>query len=168
MSTLEELRRGIAHAWDSLAEGWRDFTARAGDALTRFNPIHRVDDDGSQDDSRMAAAARWGVLAAEVTVGDDDVALSLEVPGMNPDDFHIDIVEEVLVIRGEKRIERDSTRGRIHVMERAYGQFERAIRLPVAVDPAGAQANYERGVLRVRIPRAAHARGRRIEVRAGG
>ncbi|MEX2482016.1 MAG: Hsp20/alpha crystallin family protein [Gammaproteobacteria bacterium] len=165
MSTLQDLKHGLARAWDGIAEGWRDFTQRAGDALTRFNPVHRDAPDDERTQSIAVAASRWGVLAAEVKVGDDEVEVSLECPGMNEDDFTIDVIEDLLVVRGEKHVEQQRTSGRFHIMERAYGSFERALPLPVAVDQQGGKANYRRGVLHITLPRAAHTRLRRISVK---
>ncbi|MGE0487411.1 MAG: Hsp20/alpha crystallin family protein [Gammaproteobacteria bacterium] len=165
MSTLDDCKQGLSRAWHGLADGWREFTTRAGDALTRFNPVHRADADRVEQDI-VHAGSRWGVLAAELRVGEETVEVDLECPGMNEDDFSIDVVDDVLVVRGEKRFERKRESGRYHVMERAYGAFERALRLPVAVDGQAGSASYRRGILHVRLPRAAHGRLRRIAVRA--
>lgn len=167
MSTLEDLKSGLARAWEGVTEGWREFTSRAGDALTRFNPIHHTGDARNSANAVSQAGSRWGVLAAELHVGEDEVEVSLECPGMAEDDFSIDVVGDVLVVRGEKHVESTRNSGRYHIMERAYGRFERALRLPAEVDEHEAQASYQRGVLRIRLPRAAHTRARRIPVRAG-
>ena len=164
MSTLQDLKHGLARAWDGLTEGWHDFTARAGDALTRFNPIHRNDAAPTREHGVTLAASRWAILAAEVKVGETEVEITLECPGMDEEDFSIDVIEDVLVIRGEKRVERQRNEGRYHVMERAYGSFERALRLPVAVDEQSGRANYRRGVLHITLPRSPASRSRRIPV----
>ncbi|MCB1746528.1 MAG: Hsp20/alpha crystallin family protein [Gammaproteobacteria bacterium] len=165
MSTFDDLKQGLSHAWQGVAEGWHEFTARAGDALTRFNPVHHADAARAEQDV-VRAGSRWGVLAAELRVGDDVVEVDLECPGMGEEDFSIDVVDDLLVVRGEKHLERTRSSGRYHVMERAYGAFERALRLPVAVDENGGRASYRRGVLHVVLPRADHGRVRRIPVRS--
>jgi len=110
--------------------------------------------------------SRWGVVAAEVVLGDDDVHIAMEVPGMEAGDFDIEIIDDMLVVRGEKKVQREHKRGQYHIMERAYGRFERVLRLPVAVDETGAEASYKRGVLRISVPRSTPVTGtRRIEVR---
>lgn len=164
MSSIEDIKRGLSRAWDSLAEGWRELTQRAGEAITRFNPVHRSDEQDLGQRQLLAASCRWGVLPAEVQLDADAVEVSLEVPGMNAEDFHIDVLDDLLVIRGEKHVERRAERGQYHVLERAYGSFERSIPLPVAVDEGKARASYERGVLHLTLPRAAPARARRIPV----
>jgi HSP20 family protein len=83
---------------------------------------------------------------------------------MDPGDFTILVDESQLVIRGEKRVEREEKKARYHVIEAAYGSFERRIPMPCEVDPDNAHAAYERGVLTVRLPRVEHERRRQIPV----
>jgi HSP20 family protein len=168
MSTLEHLRGGLSRAWESVAEGWREFVERTGDALTRFHPAHSGSEVQTAEDRMALQGSRWGVVAAEVVVGDDNVRIEMEVPGMEAGDFNVEVVDDVLVVRGEKKAQREHKRGQYHIMERAYGRFERALRLPVTVDEAGAEASYKRGVLRISVPRSTPAAGtRRIEVTGG-
>ena len=165
MSTLEHLRGGLSRAWESVTEGWREFVERAGNALTRFHPAHSSGEVETAEDRMAREGSRWGVVAAEVALGDDDVVVTMEVPGMEAGDFDIEIVDDVLVVRGEKKFQREHQHGQYHVMERAYGRFERALRLPVSVSDEGAAASYKRGVLHISVPRSTPvARARRIEV----
>ena len=168
MSTLEHLRGGLSRAWESVTEGWREFVERAGDALTRFQPARSSGDVETVADRMAREGSRWGVVAAEVVLGDDHVDIAMEVPGMEAGDFDIEIVEDMLVVRGEKKAQREHERGQYHIMERAYGRFERVLRLPVAVDEASAAASYKRGVLRISVPRSTPVTGtKRIEVKRG-
>jgi HSP20 family protein len=109
----------------------------------------------------------WGVLAAEVYDNDDSIAVRLEVPGMNREDFELQVLENILVVRGEKQARRERTEGQYRISECAYGRFERAIPLPAAVDAGKASASYRRGVLHVELPRlAVHPHGRvRVKVK---
>ena len=106
------------------------------------------------------------VLAAEVTDFDDTIEVALEVPGLEPGDFEMEVHDDVLVVRGEKKVSRQENRGHFYVLERAYGRFERAIRLPARVDDITARARYRRGVLTVFLPKIGGPRGRRIAVEA--
>jgi len=165
MSTLEHMRGGLSRAWESVTEGWREFVERAGNALTRFHPAHSSGEVETAEDRMAREGSRWGVVAAQLVLGDNDVAVTLEVPGMEAGDFDIEIADDVLVVRGEKKFQREHQHGQYHVMERAYGRFERALRLPVLVSEDGAAASYKRGVLHISIPRSTPvARTRRIEV----
>ncbi len=167
MSTLNQLRNGLTRAWETVTEGWRELVERAGDALTRFQPRRSGGDMDTREERIAERGARWGVLAAEVKVDDNEVEVDIEIPGMEPDDFEIQVVDDVLVVHGEKKVQRERTQGRFHVMERAYGAFERAVRLPVPVDESGARASYRRGVLHIALPRSEFHKARRIEVKRG-
>ena len=85
---------------------------------------------------------------------------------MRKDDFHIELRDDVLLVKGDKRFERESSRGSYRVVQCAYGSFHRAVTLPAAVRPDRAKASYRDGVLRVELPKAEGARVRRIAVRA--
>lgn len=165
MSNLQQVREGLTKAWDTITIGWRELRELAGDALTRFHP--RTGREVSQAEERTAArGARWGLLAAEVTDSADTVEIALEVPGLEPGDFEIEVHGDVLVVRGEKRLSRTETLGHYYMTERAYGRFERAIKLPARVDDITARARYRRGVLTISLPKIAGPRGRRISIDA--
>lgn len=165
MSTVDQLRDGLTRAWETVTEGWRELVERAGDALTRFHPGRSAGELETREERIVQRGARWGVLAAEVRLGEDDVEVDLEVPGMEAGDFDIQVVDNVLVVRGEKRVERERNDGQYHVMERAYGAFERAVRLPAQVDESASRASYRRGVLRITLPRSEAHKPRRIQVK---
>jgi HSP20 family protein len=165
MSTLGHLRSGFSRALDSISEGWNELVERTGSALTRFHLPRSGSGVETPEDRVARDGVRWGVLAAKISVDDESAHVAMEVPGMNKDCFDIQLVNDVLVIRGEKKVERESSSGRYYVMERAYGRFERAIELPVAVSDSDVKAQYKRGVLRITMPRRSDAKVRRIEVR---
>ncbi|BCX81625.1 HSP20 family protein [Methylomarinovum caldicuralii] len=162
MSTLEQLRHGIQHAVASLAEGWQQLKERAGHALTRF--AHHRRGDGPEQ-QLMADASRWGLIPAEVKEEKDKLIVRMEIPGMEPDQFDIQIVGDTLVVRGEKLAEREESGGHYYLLERAYGAFERAIPLPVPVDENRAEARYRNGVLTLVLPKASGHLSRRIPIR---
>ena len=165
MSALEQLRQGLNEVWGSAREGWQRLYQRAAGAMTRFRPGSKTGDlalPGMADRS-----VGWGVLAAEVRDDDDAVLVRLEVPGMKKGDFEVEVVDDYLIVRGEKRYAKERDSGRYHLAECAYGVFERAIPLPAEVDPAGAKAKYKRGVLQVKLPKRAESRRRRIAVQSG-
>ncbi len=160
MSTLEELRSGLGRVWNSVAEGWRQIMARASGALTRFRPGRRQDEETAVPVGRES----WGLLTADVFEEGDKLVVRLEAPGMEADDFDITVLDNMLVVRGEKRYESQRQEKGYHIAECAYGVFERAIPLPLEVDGDQARAKYRRGVLRVELPK--HSRGRRIHISA--
>lgn len=172
MPRLHDLQQGLTEAWDSLMDGWQRLYGRAAGAITRFTPgaKERAEPTAAAQERETRLAERstgWGVLAAEVFDDDDKVLVRLEAPGMDKADFDLQVVEDRLLVRGEKRVEREGTEGRYYVTERAYGRFERKIPLPAEVQADKAEARYDSGVLRVELPKA-QPQGRRaktIEVR---
>ena len=165
MSTLQQLREDMTHAWDRLVEGWGHLYRRATGALTRFTPGSRAGE--SEDAERRELDTRssgWGLLAAEVFDDDERVVVRLEAPGLDKDDLDLQVIDDYLVVRGEKRLARERQAGRYHVTECAYGSFERAIPLPDEVESGGASARYTNGVLRVELPKTTSRRRRTIKV----
>jgi HSP20 family protein len=165
MSTLEQLRRGISNTWHNIAEGWEQFSERASQALTRFNPIHRAEDGDKLPIQVERNASRWGLLAAEIHEDDKQVYVKLEAPGMEAENFDIQVIDNTLVVRGEKRVQQVRNEGRYYLMECAYGSFERAIPLPANVDDSKAQAAYKKGVLQITLPKSHHGARSRINVK---
>lgn len=166
MATLQQLQHSLDRVWHQVNEGWNQLRQRAARAVTRFQP--REDADGLQRPGEQipANAPVWGLLAAEVREQDDEVVVRLEAPGMEADGFDLEVVDDLLVVRGEKQVQSRSSHGNYHIMECAYGAFERAIPLPAAVDPDHTRASYRHGVLEVVLPKDARARKRRIDVHA--
>ena len=166
MSTLHQLREGLNEAWDTLVDGWRRLYRRAAGAMTRFTPGKKGEKDSGADEGQEIAlrSAGWGVLAAEVFDDDDKLVVRLEAPGMDKTDFDLKVLDDHLVVRGEKQVERERTEGRYHVSECAYGRFERAIPLPERVESGKAHARYKNGVLRVELPKAVPQRRGTIRV----
>ncbi len=163
MSALEQLREDVSQSWDNLLQGWRQLSDRASGALTKFIPIRR-DDDQDNDMPVSGYSAGWGLMAAEVFDDDESIVVKLEVPGMNSDDFDVQIRSDVLIVRGEKKFQREQNKGNYHLMECAYGRFERAIPLPGEVDETKAEASYKRGMLTIRLPKTGQQTSRKIKV----
>ncbi|RRQ22241.1 Hsp20/alpha crystallin family protein [Thiohalobacter thiocyanaticus] len=164
MSTLQQLKQGLGRFWDSLSEGWQQLQQRAGHALTRFQPGAKRGELQTREEQIEQQASRWGLLAAELQEDEDSISVRLEAPGLDREHLDISVIDHHLVIRGEKHVQREQTQGRYHIMECAYGQFERALPLPAEVDDSGARARYRDGILTVTLPKAPHSRSRRIEV----
>jgi HSP20 family protein len=105
----------------------------------------------------------------DVSETDREIRVKAELPGVGQNDIEVMVDDDLLTIRGEKKIERDEKQENFHVVERATGAFMRTIRLPFPVDPSAVQADYDNGVLTVTLPKPAEAKQRsgRIEVRGG-
>ena len=95
----------------------------------------------------------------------DGIRLSLEVPGVRPDELKITVENGLLTVAGEKRVEREHQNGASGV-ERRYGRFERTVTLPQGVDADKIVAHCEHGVLTIELPKTAEAKPRTIEISA--
>jgi HSP20 family protein len=163
MATLQQITEGMGEAWGGLMDGWRRLYRRAAGAITRFRPVGRDTETRQGRDIELRSTG-WGVLACEVFDDDDRVVVRLEAPGMEKEDFDLQVLDEHLVVRGKKQMARERTEGGYHISECAYGSFERAIPLPAEVEADKASASYRRGVLRVDLPKSAQHRRRSITV----
>lgn len=167
MATLNQLRNSVGRIFDQIGEGWTQLRQRTGQALTRFNPGARNGTEvETNEDQVLQRASRWALLPADVVAHEGEIVVRLEAPGMEPDDFEIEVIDNVLVVRGEKRLQRERREGRYHLVESAYGSFERAIPLPTEVDDKHGRAKYKNGVLSITLPKSERARPQRIEVHA--
>jgi len=94
------------------------------------------------------------------------ITLTAELPGMEEKDVEVTLADNVLTIRGEKKVEREEKGETRHVMERATGMFARTIEMPAGTDPAAIKAMMDKGVLTVTVPKPARAMAepRKIEV----
>lgn len=94
----------------------------------------------------------------DVVQAGDAVEISIELPGMDLADIDLSISGDMLVVKGEKKIERQEEKQGYFLSERAYGQIYRAIPLPPGLDTDAAKADLKNGVLTISIPQSAEAR----------
>ena len=97
------------------------------------------------------------------------LVIRADLPGMTKDDIDVDIEEDQIVIRGERRDEREQNEQGFYQTERSYGSFYRSIPLPQGIDSEQANANFQNGVLEITMPKPEQKqRGRRLEIGEGG
>lgn len=120
------------------------------------------------DESYMRPLAGNGGFGLEMDVEakNDEFILHANVPGLKPDDIHIEIVDNTVTLRGEYKAETKNEDKNYLLMERRYGQFSRIVTLPASVNAGKAEANVEQGVLTLRLPKAEEAKPKLISVKA--
>lgn len=110
-----------------------------------------------------------GALMPEIDYAetDKDIVVTAELPGVDAKDVEISLTDGALTVRGEKKIERDEKKASYRLTERSYGAFERVMRLPDGIDPEKAKAEYDKGVLKITLPKndAMRAKSRKIEIK---
>jgi HSP20 family protein len=102
--------------------------------------------------------------AADITETDDQFEIKAELPGLKKEDVKINLVDNVLTIRGEKKTEQDEKNKYCHRMERIFGSFIRSFSLGTKVDNSKIKAEFKDGVLTLALPKAAESKPRQIEV----
>lgn len=121
--------------------------------------------------SRRLQGEGAGVLQPDVDVSETDkeIRVCADLPGVSDSDVHVELNEDVLNIRADRRQERKEDREDFHVTERSYGTFQRSLRLPSSIDADKVEASFENGVLTVIIPKTEESqRSRRIAVLGRG
>jgi len=132
-----------------------------------FGRLNRLMDDmftywpaSSEGDSLVGA---W-LPPVDVVENRDHVRVSVEIPGIRPEDVKIQLENNVLTIRGEKTQENRAEGDRVQRYERVYGSFQRSFTVPSTVDADRIAAAYQHGVLTVTLPRVERAKPRAITV----
>ena len=113
------------------------------------------------------AAQRW-VPAMDLVETAEDFVLRADLPGMTQEDVKIEIEDNVLTVSGERKAETEKSEGGYYRVERAFGQFSRSLTLPEGIDPEAIAAEFERGVLEVRVPKPEERKPRRVQIGLGG
>jgi HSP20 family protein len=104
--------------------------------------------------------------AANLIETETGYELTLELPGMKPEEFNVEFTGGALWISGVKKEEKEEKGKTFHRVERRYGEFRRGFRLPVPVAEDKVTAEYKEGILRVAVPKIAEAKPKRVEVKA--
>ncbi len=144
-------------------------------AITRFDPFRDV----------LALQNRMNSIFQEFNRGDGDVStaafvppvdvyedehkitLKLEVPGMKESDLDIQLENNLLTVKGERKFEKEEKEENFHRIERRYGSFYRSFTIPNTVNPESVKASYEAGVLKIDLEKRAEAKPKQIKVEIG-
>ncbi|MCW3050794.1 MAG: heat shock protein Hsp20 [Solirubrobacterales bacterium] len=108
--------------------------------------------------------------AADVIVSDESVRIEMDVPGLRAENLEIELENDLLTVRGERPFPyagQEYERTWRHI-ERAFGRFERSIRVPRGLDPDSVEAGLTDGVLSVRIPKPVSPQPHRVQIKGGG
>jgi HSP20 family protein len=136
------------------------------DVLAIQNEMNRIFDD-LMTRRREEGNVEGGVWAPFLDVSEtkDAIIVKAELPGVTKDDVKLSISDNVLILKGEKKMSREVEDENYHRIERVYGSFYRSVELPSRVKSEGIEAKYVDGVLEVRIPKAEEAKVKEIEIK---
>jgi len=143
--------------------------------LTRWDPFKemmnlrsafdRMFDNALVGVADFESSSNWG-LALDVAETNDEYIVKASIPGINPDDLDISYTANSLTIRGETKEEREVEEAKYHMRERRYGSFARSITIPSTVNADKIEANYDKGILTLHLPKAEESKPKRIEIKS--
>ncbi|MGC1362420.1 MAG: Hsp20/alpha crystallin family protein [Silvibacterium sp.] len=147
-------------------------------AITRWDPYREVatlqnrlnslfqDYNRNEGGTDPVSAASF-VPPVDIYEDEHQIVLKLEVPGMKQEDLDIQLENNILTVRGERKFEKEEKEENFHRIERRYGSFYRAFTIPNTVNPESVKADYDAGVLRIQLEKRAEAKPKQIKVQVG-
>jgi HSP20 family protein len=102
----------------------------------------------------------------DVTETDKEIEITAELPGLEEKDVQVNLADNVLTIRGEKKGEKEEKNKDYRRIERSYGSFSRSIELPAGINVDAIKASLTKGVLKVTVPKPAPAQVKKVEVKS--
>jgi HSP20 family protein len=110
-----------------------------------------------------SAAQRWAP-AMDLVEAEDHYLLKADLPGVSQEDVAIEVENGVLTLSGERKAEHERSERGFYRIERAFGRFQRQLTLPEGIDPGAVTADFDKGVLSVRIPKPEKVKPQRIAI----
>ncbi|EYB68769.1 Heat shock protein Hsp20 [Deinococcus phoenicis] len=139
--------------------------------MMRFDPFREIEELTQRMDRAFGGAvnSQTARLAPPVDVHEDEqgLELTLDLPGVQPDDIQIEAENQTLTVQAQRRYNRQEGRT-AHRVERAYGTFSRTFSVPAKYDLTKVEADFDHGTLTIRVPRSEAAQKRTVNVRSGG
>ena len=135
------------------------------DLYGSWTRLNRMMDEAFGRSNGETVGSAW-IPSCDVREDNEHLTITLDLPGVKPEDVKLSLENNVLTIHGERRQEAEQKEERWHRYERSYGSFERSFTLPSTVDPERVEATTDHGVLTIRIPKVERARPREIPVKA--
>jgi HSP20 family protein len=146
--------------------------------LTRWDPFREfntLQDDrmnrlvrDSFGDGQEALATTSFAPAVDVYEDEHSVTLKIEVPGIDEKDIDVRIENNTLTVHGERKYEEQEKEENYRRIERQYGSFTRSFTLPSTIDTNSVSANYDQGVLKIKLAKKAESKPKQIKVNVGG
>ena len=139
------------------------------DVLVFQNRMNSLFQDFNRNQNEGEAALTTAAFVPPVDVYEDEhkIVLKLEVPGMKESDLDIQLENNQLTVKGERKFEKEEKEENFHRIERRYGSFYRSFTIPNTVNADSVKASYEAGVLSIQLDKRAEAKPKQIKVAVG-
>jgi HSP20 family protein len=122
--------------------------------------------ESPQGGGDAGALNRW-IPPMDLVEEGDHFVLRADLPGVSQEDVKVELDDNVLTISGERKSEHEDRKEGYYRLERAAGRFSRSLTLPDGIDPESIQAQFENGVLTVRVPKPEERKPRRVAINVG-
>ena len=145
-------------------------------AITRWDPfrdlnilqerMNRVFEDAagrSWKSDEPSATTSWSP-AVDIYETENEIIVQAELPGVERKDITLNLENNVLTLKGERRFEKESNQDNYHRIERAYGTFSRAFSIPTLVDDDKIRADYKDGILKIALPKKEQVKAKQIQI----
>ena len=147
-------------------------------ALTRWDPFRELEEmqhrlssvlgrqlqTRQNGDKESITVAEWAPVV-DITEDEQEYLIKADLPEVQREEVKVTVENGVLVLSGERRLEKEDKNRRYHRVERSYGSFARSFSLPDDADSSKVNAEFKEGVLKLHIPKSELARPRQIEVK---
>ena len=135
------------------------------DLLSIQERMNRMIDDtlAKRREKSGVSLAAWSP-AVDIVEHDDEIILTVELPGVSKEDIQLEVKENMLTISGERKFEKEYKEEDYHRIERSYGKFHRSFTLPSEIKPDEVKASYKDGLLCVTLPKAIETECKKIEI----
>jgi HSP20 family protein len=145
-------------------EPFREFSTMQ-DRMNRMNRLFRESYSPEEPEEALTTTS----FAPPVDIYEDEhnITLKLEVPGIDEKDIDVRIENTTLTVHGERKIEKEEKEENFRRVERQYGSFTRSFTLPSSVDSAHVSADYDKGILKIKLAKKAEAKPKQIKVNVG-
>ena len=118
-------------------------------------------------ESGTSSSGSW-MPALDVFETQDKFVVTVELPGVDPDEVDVSVEDSTLTITGERKFYENVSDDSFHRIERRYGSFARSLTLPQTADAERIEASFDRGVLTIEVPKVEQAKPKRIQIKATG
>ena len=132
-----------------------------GDLISFQERMDNIFDSSSEEERK--SPEMW-LPVVDIYETSDSLIICAEVPGIDIGDITIEVKENILFLRGERKFEKEVTQEHCHRMERSYGSFQRSFTLPDIIEPEKTRAKLRDGVLKIIFPKKEIKQVKRIEV----
>ena len=141
------------------------FRSPLADMTVLQNRLNSIFNDFARPEGEQESLA-MGNFIPPVDVYEDaqQLVLKLEVPGIRQENLDVQVENQTLTVKGERKFEKDEKEENFHRIERRYGTFTRTFTLPQTVDAGAVKAGYEHGVLTISMPKKEAAKPKQVKV----